>query len=316
MNNAGDDIQRGFHSTVANWQLTLIGVAFQWLLGIVLVVSLVIALIPLIVAGILTASMLSGKWAEANLENFILQHPLIAIYILAVISVVLIPLMIIYAFGQAGRCGIFIEAERVAKVTSTMPPYQRWSAFDFSKWAAYGQRFWWRVFLIYNIVWGVYSLLMIAIVAVAAAVVWYFLDRGADAVVAGCASAGIGATLLVIAAFLTAIWSQTAVIECVRRDAGAAAASRSGLAIARQRFGRLLLLQVLMLGVSVAVTGAMFVVFSTMAMLDLVPGLVLLLLPAKVVGSLVQSALGAILGNWYNAAFVSAVEDEAAMVTT
>lgn len=81
------------------------------------------------------------------------------------------------------------------------------------------------------------------------------------------------------------------------------------------RFGRFLLLQCLLLGISVAAGVLLMIVYFIVATIDTVPGMLLLLLPLKVGGSLVQTAFGAALGNWYNASFVSAVEDDTTLVS-
>lgn len=316
MHTVGDDIQRGLHNTFVNWPLVLIGVGVQWFLGILLVVSIIAALVPLVVAGVLSASFFSGHWNRVNAETFIFDHPIIAMYIVLVIGVVLIPLTIVYSFAQGGRCGIFIDAEARAESMPLAPTAERWAAFDFSRWATYGQKFWWRIFLIYNVTWGVFSLLLIVIVALAAGSIWYLFDRSADALLAGCAIASVGGLLLLIGMFLTAMWTEAAIIACIRSDAGAAAATRQGLSICRARFGRFIVLQLLLIGISVSATVLLLIIYSAVALVDAIPGMVILLLPLKIAGSLAHTALGALLGNWYNAAFVSAVQDETALVRT
>lgn len=308
-----DDVQGGLYNTLVNWQLILIGIGVQWFLGILLVVSIIVAVVPLVVAGVVSAPMFSGKWDETNVETLVLQHPLIAIYIVLVIGIVLLPLMLVYSFAQAGRCGIFIDAEANARATPLASTKQRWDAFDFSRWAAYGQRFWWRTFLIYNITWGVYSLIVIAAVAAAAVAIWFLFDRG-GAILAGCAIGAAGGVLLLVGALITAMWTEAAIIDCIRSDRGAVAASRRGARISRTHFGRLFTLQLLLIGISVAATVLLVIVYSVIGLIEIIPGMVILLLPLQIAGSLVQSAFGAVLGNWYNAAFVSAVGEETALV--
>ena len=71
-----------------------------------------------------------------------------------------------------------------------------------------------------------------------------------------------------------------------------------------------LLLQLLLIAISIAAGTLLMIVYFVVAAIDTIPGMVILLLPLKIGGTLVQTAFGAALGNWYNASFVSAVEDE------
>lgn len=304
MPSAADHVQRGFYSALANWPLALLGIVFQFIMTMIFVVGLLSAIVPLVVIGIVNLRA-PGADAEKFVERFVLDHPFAVIYVLVVIAVVLVPLMLIYSFEQAARAAVLLEAEE--KHEGDDLAVGAFKVFEVGRWAAYGREHWWAVFGILNIVWSIWAGAVLLFVLGAAAVVWFTREHDAFLAVA-CSTLAIMFLVLTLTAIVGAVWSQLAILERVRTAATAPAATRRGWGRLKDDFGKLVTIQILLIAVAIAI-GMVIVSFYVGSMLiSQIPGMIIALLPLKIVISIIQSGIGAFLGSWFTASFASHIQ--------
>src|SRR5688572_16658048 len=159
-------LQRGIDNVLANWPLLLIRLAeYVALIGLVLLI-LFGGLFPAIFLGAFSAVFERAE-APEDAVMVLLEHPFLVLWVLLVFVVVLTFAMVVHSFVQAGIVGCYIDGERAAAPSNNLSR-ARFRVFTPELWLRHARTKWWPVFLIYNITWGVFFLLLlIPLVAIA-----------------------------------------------------------------------------------------------------------------------------------------------------
>lgn len=302
MRTLGDICRRGMENVLANWPLILIRIAEGIAILVMMVVLVVVAALPVGLAG--------AGFSAADLEQYgdveeLLTGigPLVILYALVVFTVVFTLAVIIHSFVMAGVVGCYLEGDRRA-------PEGNFGRMDFKVftpelWAREARRHAWRFFWIYNVIWGVYSVILLVPLLFLA--VLAFLMREAPA---GIAIAVIGMILVMLVAILLAIvafiYSQVALIESARTGAGVFESLRRARGVTRQRMANVLLTSVIYFSVSMLIGGILAGFGFALGMMGSIPGLDMAFLPFRVLFSLFNSAVSTIFGCWLLAALIAA----------
>jgi hypothetical protein len=301
-------IQDAFENVLANWPVVLIALAGQVAMIFIVIAGVIVALLPIMAGGVME---LIGnpdeieQWIEATISG----NPLIIVYILAILGVVLIPVMILYSFLEAGKIGVYLDGERSAS-HSAVAGRERYKVFDPARWFAWGRQFWWRLFLIYNVLWGVLLLVLLLIGAVAALLIALLIDNPA-AVAVGCIALLVVLFVMIVGGMLTFLWTQLAVTVTVRDGRGVLDGIGEGWRLLGRRLGDSVLLSILLIIISFAIATLFSSFFFGMGLLNAIPGAALILAPLQIVFSLLQSLVQSFVSSLVSAAFAGFALDDA-----
>src|SRR5205807_2372573 len=136
---ATDVLRRGFDSTIANWPLIMIRIAEGIVFVGIVIVSVVAAIVPIAVsAGISKYDLKNAENPAEAIAALIVQHWMLIVYVLLILTVVLVVLIAIHSFVEAGTAQVFVDAERRAKGV-TAPLRAVFRAFTIDRWMAGGR---------------------------------------------------------------------------------------------------------------------------------------------------------------------------------
>ncbi|HEY8849154.1 MAG TPA: hypothetical protein VIO12_07670 [Thermoanaerobaculia bacterium] len=307
---ATEVLRRGFDSTLANWPLILIRIAEGIVFVGIIIVSIVAAIVPIAVsAGISKYDVTNAANPAAAAAELVLQHWMLIVYVLVIVTAVLLVLMAIHSFVEAGTAQVFVDAERRAKgVTAPLRPVFR--AFTIDRWMAGGRAGWWSVFWIYNATWSVAALIMLVPLLVTAAAMIVISDSTVK-IIAGCGGLVLSVVILLPVAVVVAIWTQKAITVCIARAAGTTDALRVAWREMRDDFGRHFAVAFVLFMVSMG--GAMVISMITFPMSFTAqhrdPFMSLAFAPMQIVVSFAQTIFSAGIGAWFLASFVTLTED-------
>ncbi len=298
-------IQRGFQNTVANWQLVLISIGEGILLLVIIAVAAVAAIIPMAISLGLNRIDLQapGEVAELILQLIIDQWILI-VYLLLLVTVIAIVWVAIHAFVLAGNARIFVDSER-ANSDVALPPRERFRFFTSDRWFEGAKRFWWPVFWIYNVTWGVGLLFVfLPLLVIVVGLLLVLRESPAAGIGVGCLG---GLMLLFIglpATIITHIWCQKAIVVAVARDCGATAAVSASWAEFKtdvpRHVGVTIILFILMIvGSSVLSSFSMGLGWHDSAAFNLT------ILPMYVLSQLASTVFSAFMTAWFVACFAA-----------
>jgi hypothetical protein len=301
-----DALGRGLANVRANWELLVAQVVAMLVLAVLVVGSLV----PLVFAfGFTLAAVVAtpadllarladpGLWLSTAVLAALLGATLLGGLALAV-----------YSWFQAGIFGVLVAGDRQAGPGARRPAalFRNYSWPDFAGWAGRGV---WRIFGWYHVYVTVITLLLGAWVALLAIAVRVGVGRGPAAGLGiGCG----GALPLVFALLFSALWFEAAKADVMRAGSGALASWRRGGTVVARRFGGSLLLFLLMLCASVAVSVVMVPVqlFAELGLKNAFGAY----LGVQIFVTLVQTIAGTALGLVFGAAWVALVRAEIADV--
>jgi len=296
-------IQRGFDNVLANWPLLLIRIAENVVMMLLVVFTILAGVLPLVFFGAFM-QMVEQIETPDQAAQAVLENPLILLYLLLVISVAILAAVVVHSFVQGGVVGCYLRAEKNAG-DATPAERHRFRVFTPELWFRDSRRSWWGIFWVYNIIWGVFGLvLLVPLVALAAAI---FLARESPHIVAiACSGTALLFLLLLLAGIVTHFWSTAAVIVNVR-GRGIGASLREGWAISMRRFWVFLLLVLIAVMLSVVAVGSIGAASFGVGLLSAIPGVAILTLPIQVAISLLQTAVSIAVGAWFLAASVRVV---------
>lgn len=310
-----ETVQRAYRNVVANWPLILISVAEQVAMVVLIVAGAMLLVLPFVMTGVLSElSELSGDPAQIAI-GFFLENPLIIIGAFIVLTIVITALTALHSFVRAGTVGIYLDSASSAPAGS--PLRDALSSFSTETFISYGRRFWWPVFLIFNVVWGIVAILLLAPVS-GAIVLFYSVEMSEDPEVGvlalGCSLLVLFFLILVVAGIFATIGSDVAIALSVRRNLGVRDSLHEALTLMMRRFKDLLMV----VGVLVVITIGVWIVFATIfgviGVVSMLPIMAILTLPIQIVLSLLQSIASVFLSCWFLAAVVAIVviDDEGA----
>jgi hypothetical protein len=296
-------IQRGFDNVLANWPLLLIRVAENVVMMLLVVFTILAGVLPLVFFGAFI-QMLEQIETPDQAAQAVIENPLILLYLMLVISVAILAAVLVHSFVQGGVVGCYLRAEKNAGEANPAER-ERFRVFTPELWFRDSRRSWWGIFWVYNIIWGVFGLiLLVPLVALAVAM---FLSRESPHIVAiACSGTALLFLLLLLAGIVTHFWSTAAVIVNVH-GRGIGASLREGWGISLRRFWVFLLLALIAVMLSLVAVGSIGAASFGVGLLSTIPGVAILTLPIQVAISLLQTAVSIAVGAWFLAASVTVV---------
>lgn len=307
VDNAFTVLRRGFESAFANWPLLLV----RFCEGL-LIVGVVIAG----VAGSLLALGLSldfsgvEKWAEhpEQAAEWLLANVGLFVAFMIVLALIGGVAFLIHAYVQAGVTATFVRFERLPQRWSWREGWNRFSLGSVIESAA---RYGWRVFLIYNIVWGVAGLVILIPLAVLLAVV-LAIGEAATAIVLTCLGLVVIVLLSIIVGIVAGAWSQVAITVALAVDAGSVESSSRAGDVIRARLGSVVLVMVAIFAVSLGLSSLMSTMNLAFMAGKQAPGGEYWVVPFEIVLAFVNAAATSLVGLWMAASFAVIVLDACA----
>jgi len=305
LRNTTDTLRRGFDSTLANWPLIAIRIVESLLFVIIVIGCVVAAIIPIAVsAGFSKFDFDKADDAANAIASFLVNHWIVIVYALAIFTLLLIVLIAVHAFVEAGNARVFVDAEHTAQ----------FRAFNMERWLRGGREGWWGVFWIYNAAWTVAGVILL-VPLLLTIVALFLVDPPGAKVALGCAGLAITFIIGIPLAVLTAIWTQKAIAVCISRGVAGRAALSQAWAGIRADFGRHFAVAFLLMAITFG--GSMMISMFT-APMSLMSGsashgaplVSLMFAPARVVSSLLQSVFSAGVGLWFLASFIGMTEEQ------
>lgn len=302
-----DVLRRGADNTIANWPLILIRLGEMLLFGVLAVVTVFVALLPIVASVGIELSRVTTPDDLANAVFALMEKWILLVWVVVAITVLLIVFTAVHAFVEAGSARVYVDGERIAG-TGMTGPRSRFRVFSMDRWLAGAKDGWWTLFWIYNVAWGAAGvILLIPLLPTAAGMLLLFRDQQGAAVAVGCAGLAITVLLLMVVCALTGMWINRSINEWAAHGSGVRESLAAGRSAIRTDFGRHLLILVAVFVVAMA-GASFFSSFSLFATFGDIAGtrhgnLNLLFFPLRLVGTLLNSVFSAIVSAWYLAAY-------------
>lgn len=298
-------IQRAFDSTIANWPLLLIRVAGSVAMTIVIVA----AVVPVVLFAIYSGTMTDIESVSSSDEviQWLWANAIVIMALILVITLIVAVAIAIHAFISGGVAGIYLDADRTAPRESWVR--QQLALFSPDRWLAHARRTWWPIFIIYNLTWGIWCLILLLPLAVV--VPLFIAAAGNEALgVAGCLILAIWIFAAFFGSVFVHIWTELAVIDCVRgAEARVLASLRGGVSLLLSNFIRVIALVFLMFIVTLAIGSASFAMQFGFELGMQADELALIFIPIQIVFSLVQTAISVVMSAWLMAGFATIVNE-------
>lgn len=304
-----DILRRGFDNTIANWQVSLLRFLEAFVFLLIAMVTFVAIIVPVAVSFGISASDINTPDQVAEVFAALGTKWMMLIWIFIGVSVMLLVFMLLHSFVEAGCARVFVDGDRMAG-PEINAPRARYRAFSFPRWLDGAKEGWWTVFWIYNIVWGV-ALLFLLIPLVPTLIALFFLRGSSEGafVLTGCLGLAATMMLLIFVTIVAAIWCNRAVVDWAVRRGGAVESVDMGWAAIRADLGRHLLAAVALFVVAMA-GSAFFASFSFFAGVGEAIGsrnsaFMVVILPLRLLGSILNSAFSAAVGSWFVATYAA-----------
>ena len=290
-----DIIQRSLRNVFANWPLLLIRIAEAVAVAIVMVGAFVAAFLPSAIG--VFSSIRSGGGPEQFAEA-LLAHPVLLILGFLVVCLGLVAALAIHAFIEAGAVGIYLEGWKAAAALGSQNR-QVYDRFSSDAWIAHARRSWWKVFLVYNAIWGLFGLILILpLIAIGVAIVGMVQQNALAAI--GCLGAGVLIVVTLVASLIFNVWTRLAVADAVERSGTAGESVRRGWQLIFGRLSDVVVVVAVFIGVSI---GTMVIFGSLYFVIGIISNLApLASLPVQLMVSLGNNVLSVILSGWLAAA--------------
>lgn len=300
-----DVLRRGLDNTLANWPLIALRFGETLLFGIVTVIAVIAALLPLLVSIGIHVTNIDTPEDAAEAMTLLMQRWTLLVWIMMVASLLFLLFIAIHSFIQAGSARVYVDGERIAG-PQVEGERSRFRIFSMDRWMAGGGAGWWTVFWIYNLAWGVAGLVMLLPLLPVAVLMFVLREQPPAMAATGCF--GLLATLLVLilVGIVTGMWTNRAIGHWAVHASGATESLAAGWRAMWADFGRHLLVMLAVLVVGFA--GSMFFAsFSMVAAFGESIGdsglFVALTLPIRIFGSMLSSIFSAAVSGWYLASY-------------
>ena len=299
-----DVIRRGFENTIANWPLLVIRIAEGIVMFVVVIVAVLAAIVPLAMSiGLNSLGAADPNVAADLLLGILQQHWMVLVYVVALTLLVLIVLVALHSFIEAGCAAVYVDAERAV---AGMPAAGRreLKVFTPDRWWSGAKRDWWPVFWIYNIAWTVAGLILLVPSLAMLAAMLLLRDNAGAAIAMACLSLAVIFTLLIGIGIITNIWCEKAIVVCVARLHRAPEALGEAWREFRSDPWR-------HIGVAVVLVILIFVGSGVFASISFVGGLddstafALAMLPLQIAGSIGNTVFSTLMGAWFLACFAA-----------
>ncbi len=303
-----DVLRRALDNTLANWPLIAIRLVETIIFFIVTFVAIIAIVVPILVSVGLNLANLNTPDDVANAIFNLGAKWVLILWIVLGITVLLAVFVAMHAFVEAGSARVYVDAERLAGPVLE-GPRSRFNVFSMERWLAGAREGWWTLFWIYNIGWTIGSAILLVPLLPTFLIMYSLQDAQPGAAVAtGCL--GLLLTLLVflVVALITTIWINRSIADWAVRRTGTRDALAAGWTAVKGDFGRLFLIAIAVFVVAMAGSTffASFSFFSTFgsAVSDS-PTVMLMMLPIRIIATLLSSAFSAAISSWFLAAYSS-----------
>lgn len=295
----GKLIQRGFDNTLANWPLLLIRVAGSVAMTLVILVAIVPVAMFAIYSGTMTDIEALGSLETAGV--WVMQNLVLIVALIIILTLILALAIALHSFVTGGVAGTYLDADRAAPPAGWLR--SQFAVFTPDKWFHHAKRSWWQVFLIYNITWGVWAVVLLAPLLVVIPILMAAQDESVVAVM-GCVAVVAWLMFAFFGSIFVHIWTELAILDCLRgQRTRVMGAIREGLAVFLANFGRILVLVVLMVVVTIA-AGSFSVAMQFGFELGMsVDELAIIFIPIQILLSLIQTVVSVIVSAWLMACF-------------
>ncbi|MDX1582329.1 MAG: hypothetical protein R3338_01895 [Thermoanaerobaculia bacterium] len=298
-------IQRAFESTIANWPLLLIRVAAS----VAMTVVVLIAVIPIVFFAIYSGTMsgIESVTTSADMLEWLWRNAIVVAALLVAITLIVAVAIAIHAFVSGGVAGVFLDADRAA-------PREAWTraqlaAFTPDRWLGHATRTWWPIFIIYNLTWGIWFLVLMLPLVI---VIPLFIGMAENEVlgIAGCVILFFWVFAAIVGSIIVHVWTELAVLDCVAAEmAKIIAPIRHAFSILMKNAIRVIALVLLMFLIAIATSGVsvgMQIGFELGMQID---ELAFLLIPVQIMFSLIQTMISVFVGAWLMACFATIVNE-------
>jgi hypothetical protein len=301
-----DVLRRGVDNTIANWQLVLIRIGEMLLFGVLTVITVIAALVPILVSVGIELSKLNTPDDLANAGYALLQKWILLLWVVVAVLALLLVFTAIHAFVEAGSARVYVDAELQAGAGIT-GPRSRFRVFSMERWLAGAKDGWWTLFWIYNLAWSAACLILLIPLLPTLLGAILLREQPPVALTIGCGGLAITVLLLIVVGPLTGMWINRAINEWAVHGSGIPESLAAGRAAIRADFGRHLLVFIAVLVVAMA-GASFFSSFSFFAAFGDVfghrqGGFHLFLFPLRIIGSLLNSVFSSIVSAWYLASY-------------
>lgn len=307
--NVTDVLRRGFDSTIANWPVIALRIAESLVFAGIIIAALLAAIVPAVVAaGLSKDDIINSADPGGAVIEWLIGHLILFAWLFALGFLVLGVLIAIHAFIEGGATQIYVDGERkAAKHPASIRDAFR--AFSIDRWLAGGAASWWRIFWIYNLAWSV-GLIFVLVPLVITIMAMIAVSDTVGRVVIGCSGVALAVLVLIPVSIVTSIWCTKAITICVARAVSARESLRLGWRAIRADLGRHLAVAVIMFVISLALNSLVSGFSIPMRLSEhRVPTMALMFAPIQLIGGVVQGMVGAAIGSWLLACFVSMTEE-------
>lgn len=283
--------------------MTRLGETFFF--GIIVLGGVVAAAGPVIASGITGGFNLKANDPLEYIRTYVFAHPILLGYLLILLTIVSFVAVALHSYIQGGSFATYLEGERAA-ATREPATAGRFRVFDIDRWFVSARRFWWKFFVVYNVVWGIYFSVMLVPLLVIAVAAFSFGETKAAAIV-GCSGLAFWVLLLVVSSIFVSIWSQLVLAALVRDDSALRVALRTGWGILLHQAGTIVVAVLILFAISFGVGLMLAAFFSGAGVVEDYPGASMILLPFMIVFSFAQMVFSYFTAAWFTATFVAIV---------
>ena len=303
-------IRRGFENCAANWPLILIRIGEAVLFMVVLFAAVVAAVIPMAMSiGLNRIDLRDTENVGELVIAILLEHWPVLLYLLALMTVVLMVLVAIHSFVEAGSARVYVDAER-AVASLPLPQRAQFRVFTAERWMQGGRRSWWPVFLIYNLAWTFSATILLIPLILLGAVMLLLRATPAGVAIAGCLGLVLFLFFAIVVGVVTNVWCQKAIVVVAARGAHASAALRLAWREFTADAGRHIAVALIMFAIIIAGSGV-FSMFSMAGGLNDSAAYAIMMMPLQILGSILNSIFSAAVSALFLACLAALTMDPA-----
>lgn len=302
-----DVLRRGLDNAIANWPLLLVRFFEVMIYGVITVVAIVAALVPVVVSLGFKLAELRSPADIAPLMTALFTRWTLLIYLVGLVFALVTIFSVAHAFVEAGCARVYVDGDRLAGPAMTGPK-SRYRAFSMSLWWAGARDGGWPVFWMYVIAWaGACAIFLIPLIPT---LVGMLLLRGkpAPTAIVGCLGLLITFLLMIPVGIVVSIWTNRAIATWAVIRGGARDTLRVAWAAFKADLGRHLLVALVLFVVSFA--GSMFIGSLTFAAgfaealgRNNSGSIALMMLPLRFLAQILSTAFSAVVGGWFLSSF-------------
>ena len=247
-----DILRRGFDNVLANWPLLLVRLGEAFALVVAGLALLALFALPAIAyVGITSLPHFDSLEDVERLAPLLLSYWGVALYAVVAASIVLMILVAVHSFVEAGMLRIYVDGERAAGMGAEAPR-DRYQRYTFERFWAGAKSAWLTIFWIYNAIWGVWGVAVLLPLLPTLVGVLLLREEPTTALGVGCV--GIAITLLVMipTTILCSLWSTKALVTAVARNSGTRDSMRIAWREVRSDFVRHFVVTLIVIVVSMA----------------------------------------------------------------